>query len=204
MHPLAISKRTLITAFGGATKLVDRLLHAARYQPELGWLVVVRQGAPGIECLIDTTSAEAAYKRICKGETPRRYRLNRKNEIMINETETKTVDTNLFMPSIYGWYKGQIILAELKLSRANLPMIHVRVEVEPGISYDGYIAFSEHPKARAAMKSFRNSLPKSENAAFPLLKDCVGQCVDVLIMPWIKEGRSRDGIADFAPVGYRE
>ena len=55
---------------GGASKIVDRLLHAARYAPELGWLVVPRLGRPGVECLIDTTSAENAFRRFVAGEEP--------------------------------------------------------------------------------------------------------------------------------------
>lgn len=70
VRPLVINKRTLVTVFGGATKFVDRLLHAARYAPESGWLVVPRPGSPGVECLIDTASAEAAYRRFKAGEEP--------------------------------------------------------------------------------------------------------------------------------------
>ncbi len=70
VRPLAVNKKTLVLALGGASKLVDRLLFAARYKPELGWLVLARQGSPGVECLIDTASAEQAYQRILSGEEP--------------------------------------------------------------------------------------------------------------------------------------
>ena len=70
VRPLVINKKTLVTVFGGATKIVDRLLHAARYAPESGWLVVPRPGSPGVECLIDTASAEDAYRRFKAGEVP--------------------------------------------------------------------------------------------------------------------------------------
>ena len=68
VRPLAINKRTLVLNFGGSTKVVDRLLHAARYQPQLGWLQIARLGSPGVECLIDTSSAERAYVRYLHGE----------------------------------------------------------------------------------------------------------------------------------------
>jgi hypothetical protein len=40
IRPLVINKRTRVTVFGGASKIVDRPLHAVRYAPESGWLVV--------------------------------------------------------------------------------------------------------------------------------------------------------------------
>ena len=70
IRPFVINKKTLVKVFGGATKFVDRLLHAARYAPESGWLVVPRPGSPGVECLIDTASAEDAYRRFKAGEEP--------------------------------------------------------------------------------------------------------------------------------------
>jgi hypothetical protein len=70
VRPLLINKKTLIKAFGGATKTVDRLLYCARYHPELDWLRIGRPGSPGVECLIDTASAESAYRRIMAGEEP--------------------------------------------------------------------------------------------------------------------------------------
>ena len=70
VRPLAVNKRTLVLALGGASKIVDRLLFCARYKPELGWLVLARQGSPGVECLIDVASAENAYQRMLGGEEP--------------------------------------------------------------------------------------------------------------------------------------
>lgn len=37
-------------ALGGVSKTVNRLLFCVRYKPELGWLVLARQGSLGIEC----------------------------------------------------------------------------------------------------------------------------------------------------------
>lgn len=72
IRPLAINKRTLVQVMGGSTKLVDRLLYSARYSPQQGWLQLARRGSPGVECLIDTASAENAYQRILHGEEPPR------------------------------------------------------------------------------------------------------------------------------------
>lgn len=71
--PLALNKRQLVAIFGGASKLVARLLHS-------GWLRIVRPGAPGVEVLVDRPSAEAAYQRLLAGEFPPR---------LPSETKTK-------------------------------------------------------------------------------------------------------------------
>lgn len=90
VRPLVINKRTLVTVFGGASKIIDRLLHAARYAPELGWLVVPRFGKPGVECLIDTASAESAYRRFMAGEEPPLLPSERKSKAKFQNLSDET------------------------------------------------------------------------------------------------------------------
>jgi hypothetical protein len=70
VRPLVVNKRTMITAFGGSTKLVDQLLHVSTKTPDAGWLKVVRPGSPGVEVLVDRASVEQSYSRILRGEFP--------------------------------------------------------------------------------------------------------------------------------------
>jgi hypothetical protein len=69
IRPLALNKKQAGLALG-SVKSLQRMLWCARHQPGDPWLKIVREGGPGIECLIDTASLEAAYARIYRGETP--------------------------------------------------------------------------------------------------------------------------------------
>ena len=70
VKPLVLNRRQLVFIYGGASRLVARLLHASRHNPDNGWLRIVRPGAPGVEVLVDRASAEAAYQRILQGQFP--------------------------------------------------------------------------------------------------------------------------------------
>jgi hypothetical protein len=65
--PHVITRRPLEITLGGQVSLVDRLLWAARNQPELGWLNIYRVGSKGKETLIWRDSADRACTRILFG-----------------------------------------------------------------------------------------------------------------------------------------
>jgi hypothetical protein len=69
VRPLAVTKKQAAIALG-SIKTLQRVLWCARHQPGDPWVKIVREGGPGIECLIDTASLESAYARIYRGETP--------------------------------------------------------------------------------------------------------------------------------------
>lgn len=70
IRPLALTKRQTILVLG-SPKLVQRMLHSVRHNMEARpWLTVVREGSPGVEALIKTTSVEEAFERLKAGETP--------------------------------------------------------------------------------------------------------------------------------------
>ena len=69
IRPLAVNKKQAGVALG-SVKTLQRMLWCARHQPHDPWVKIVREGGPGTECLIDTTSLESAYGRIFRGETP--------------------------------------------------------------------------------------------------------------------------------------
>jgi hypothetical protein len=69
IRPLAVTKRQAIVAVG-SPKVVQRMLWCARHQPADPWLRLARPGRAGTECLIDTESLEAAYRRLLGGDHP--------------------------------------------------------------------------------------------------------------------------------------
>jgi hypothetical protein len=69
VRPLAVNKKQAGIALG-SVKTLQRMLWCSRHQPADPWLKIIREGGPGIECLIDTASLEAAYGRIYRGEIP--------------------------------------------------------------------------------------------------------------------------------------
>ena len=76
MRPLRITSRQASRAFGAAkrSKTVQRLIHAAltgaTKQDGSPWLILAQRGERGKPTLIDTTSFEAAYEAMLKGEQP--------------------------------------------------------------------------------------------------------------------------------------
>ena len=65
-----LNKKELVEAWGGASKIVDQMLWATKHCPDDKWLVIIRDGSPGVELLIDRESADAAYRRYLRGERP--------------------------------------------------------------------------------------------------------------------------------------
>lgn len=70
VRPFALTRRQLLKLLP-APRLVQRLL-ATAYQADLGarWLELAREGRPGCEVLVVTSSFERACERLSRGERP--------------------------------------------------------------------------------------------------------------------------------------
>ena len=111
----------------------------------------------------------------------------------------QTQQQTQFQPSYYGWMEAEIIHAEGKTSRAGHAMTHVKVRTEADDIYDGYLTSSGYPPARAAVLSLKRALAIADDMPLPAVTDMLGKKVSVMVMPWVKEGRSRDVVTLFAP-----
>ena len=84
VRPLRITARQASQALGAAkrSKTLQRLIHAAltgvTKQDGSPWLVLAQRGERGKPTLIDTTSFEAAYEAMLRGEEPPLFPSERK------------------------------------------------------------------------------------------------------------------------------
>lgn len=71
VRPASVNKRRA-ALYIGSSKLVEKMLWAARHQPHDPWIVISHNqaGRPKATTLIDSRSLEGAYLRLRAGEEP--------------------------------------------------------------------------------------------------------------------------------------
>ena len=109
------------------------------------------------------------------------------------------VNWSQFVPSSHGWWEAEIISAKEGISQAGRPVLRLAVRIENGDVIECSVSFSGYQPARQVMRSLRCALSLADDEPLPPLDEFVGKRVSAWVMPWVNNGKCRDGVVWFAP-----
>ena len=111
--------------------------------------------------------------------------------------------SNAFVPSKYGWHIGKIIELTVKQSSKHegLNILYVKVELSCKTQYTGTIPLVTSGALVAKRDMLLHALGLDANAAITLF---IGRKLKVNVQLWHGNGRSGEGIDEYAPINEVE